>query len=253
MARNANLNQLNAKPVRDRKWMPSKKNGLQPGDKLPARRSRRKKYPPLTKEQQALVVEHKWIAARLAYGAKALTGGCTGCFTKDDLESVAMLALCVAATRYDPSLGWKFSTYAWNTGRGWIQHSLRDFSRMVRLPRWISGIRQEANELLRDGMSYAEVAFELGLDEKQVLMCEQSWQEIHFSYDYTPEDSQPREFVYEVDEVRTLLGPEIFKKVGDLPDSDIELLLMHVEGHLNNQEEKDRAQGLLDQIKAAVE
>ena len=46
-------------------------NGLQPGDKLPKRRNRQKKYPPLTPYQQALVEEHIWIAGRLAHSAKS--------------------------------------------------------------------------------------------------------------------------------------------------------------------------------------
>ena len=38
--------------------------GLQPGDKLPKKRSRLKKYPPLTPAQQVLVEEHLWIAGQ---------------------------------------------------------------------------------------------------------------------------------------------------------------------------------------------
>ena len=229
-----------------------KKHGLQPGDKLPSRRSRLKKYPPLTKKQQLLVEEHRWIAGRLAYSARTLTGGHTGCFTKDDLESVAMFALCVAATRYDPAMGCKFSTFAWNTARGWIQHALRDFSRMVRIPRWIGGVRADVKSVLESGGSYADAVDELGLDFHQVLMCEQSWQETHSSYDNTPDESRPKEFIYEVDEVRAMLGPRVFEQVGDLSDSEIELMLLHVEGELETQEEKDRAEKLMEELKAIV-
>ncbi len=81
-------------------------------------RRRYKKYPTLTPEQQALVEEHKWIAGRLAHGAKCLTGGHTGSLTREDLESIANFALCVAATRYRPDMGVKYGTYAWNTARG---------------------------------------------------------------------------------------------------------------------------------------
>ena len=225
------------------------KLGLQPGDKLPSKRSRVKKYPKLTKAQQLLVEEHIWIAGRLAYSARTLTGGFTGCYTKEDLESVALFALCVAATRYDASLGWKFSTYAWNTCRGWIQHALRDHSRLVRIPRWIGGVREEVKELAKKGLTYAEIAEELDLDLEQVTQCEESWQEIHFSYDYTPEDSRPREFTYHIDEVKAMIGPRVFEKVGDLADEDIKLLLMHVEGLLETEEEKDRAESLLDKLK----
>ena len=143
----------NVKRVRVRGWR-MKKHGLQPGDKLPSKKDRRKKHPPLSKEQQKLVEDHRWIAGRLAHSAKCLTGGHTGCYTKEDLESVAFFALCVAASRYDPTLGWKFSTYAWNTARGYIQHSLRDFSRMVRVPRWIGGVRDEVRELVKQGLSF---------------------------------------------------------------------------------------------------
>jgi len=226
--------------------------GLQPGDKLPEKRSRIKKYPPLSKKQQKLVEEHMWVAGRLAHSARLLTGGFTGCYTKADLEGVAFLALCVAATRYDEGLGWKFSTYAWNTCRGWIQHALRDHSRMVKVPRWIAGIRDEVREMINKGSSYEEIGDELGLSEDQIMMCEQSWQEIHTSYDHTPDDFRPREFTYEIDEVKSVIGVEVFEKVGDLPDSDIELLLLHVEGVLETDEEKDRAEALLEALKEIV-
>lgn len=242
---------LSVKPVQANFCM-SKVDGLQPGDDLPSKKSRLKSYPPLTKAQQKLVEEHLWVAGRLAHSARSLTGGFTGCFTRNDLESVAHLALCVAATRYNPDLGWKFSTYAWTTVRGWIQHALRDHSRMVRVPRWIGGIRQDVRELLSQGYGYNEVAEELGLDEKQVLMCEESWREIHSSYDHTPDETRPKEFIYEVDEVKAMLGPRIFEQVGDLSDADIKLLLLHVEGLLESEDEKSHAESLLDKLRILI-
>ena len=243
---------LNVKPVQVKIRM-SGTNGLQPGDTLPVKKSRLKKYPPLTKAQQKLVEEHMWIAGRLAHSARQLTGGFTGCYTKDDIEGVALFALCVASTRFDPDLGWKFSTFAWTTVRGWIQHALRDHSRMVRMPRWIPGVRQEVRDLASQGMTYVEIADELGLDEQQVAMCEDSWQEIHSSYDHTPEDSRPKEFIYEIDEVKAMIGVDLLKQVGDLPDSDIKLLLMHVEGLLETDAEKTKADNLLERIKTSLE
>ena len=234
-----------------RRWR-MKKQGLQPGDSLPIKKDRRKSYPPLTKAQQKLVEEHRWIAGRLAHSAKCLTGGHTGCFTRDDLESVAMFALCVAASRYDPSLGWKFSTYAWNTARGYIQHALRDFSRMVKVPRWVGGVRQDVRELVSQGLSYDEIAEELDMDEKQVILCEESWREIHSSYDHTPDDHRPREFIYEIDEVKTMIGVESLKMLGDLADADIHLLLLHVEGLLETDAEKEKAEDLLEKLKEVV-
>ena len=226
--------------------------GLGPGDCLPTKRSRVKKHSPLSKEQQKLVEDHLWVAGRLAHSAVSITGGFTGCFTQSDLESVAHYALCVAATRYNPNLGWKFSTYAWTTVRGWIQHALRDHSRMVRVPRWIPSVRREVRALLAQGLCYAEIAEELGLDEKQILMCEESWREIHSSYDHTPDEARPKEFIYEVDEVKAMLGPRIFEQVGDLSDADIKLLLLHVEGLLESEDEKGHAEDLLDRLRILV-
>lgn len=226
--------------------------GLQPGDILPEKKDRKKKYPPLTRAQQKLVEEHRWIAGRLAHSARSMTGGHTGCFTRDDLESVAFFALCVAATRYDPTLGWKFSTFAWNTARGYIQHALRDHSRMVRIPRWIVPIREDVKKMLADGATYEEVCEELGLTEQQVLMCEQSWQEIHSSYDHTPDEWRPREFVYEIDEAKTIVGKEVMIALGDLPDSDLNLLLSHVEGELEDPSELKRAEELLEFLRSLV-
>jgi len=229
------------------------KQGLQPGDKLPNKRSRLKKYPQLNKAQQKLVEEHLWVAGRLAHSARRLTGGFTGCYTKDDLEGVALFALCVAATRYKPELGWKFSTYAWTTCRGWIQHALRDHSRIVRIPRWIGGIRDEVRKLAKSGYSYGEIAEELDLDLQQVIQCEESWQEIHSSYDHTPDDSRPKEFTYRIDEVKAMIGSHIFEQVGDFPDEDIKLLLLHVDGLLETEEERDRADTLLEKIKSLIQ
>lgn len=242
---------LNVKPVRAKLKM--SKHGLQPGDKLPNKRSRQKQYPKLTKVQQKLVEEHLWVAGRLAHSARTLTGGFTGCYTKEDLESVALFALCVAATRYKPELGWKFSTYAWTTCRGWIQHALRDHSRLVRIPRWIGGIRKDVRELAKKGLTYEEIAEELDLDLHQVIQCEESWQEIHSSYDHTPDDSRPKEFTYQIDEVKAMIGPHIFKQIGDFPDEDIKLLLLHVDGQLETEEEKDRAETLLEKIRALLQ
>ncbi len=83
-------------------------------------------------------------------------------------------------------------------------------------------------------------------------MCEHSWQEIHSSYDHTPDDYRPREFTYEIDEVKALLGSEVFEKVGDMQDADIETLLLHVEGELETQEERDRAESLLDDLRDLI-
>jgi len=223
--------------------------GLQPGDEFIVKRSRLKSHPPLSKKQRKLVEDHLWIAKRLAYRARSITGGFTGCYTEEDLRSVAYFGLCVAATRFEEDLGWKFSTFAWNTIRGYIQHALRDYSRMVRVPRWIPTIREEVRSLAAENLSYEEIAKMLDLDEKQVVMCEESWNEIHVSYDHTPDESRPKEFVYEMDEAKTMVGQEVLKKLGSFSDADLNLLLLHVEGQTETQAERDRAEALLDDLR----
>jgi len=86
-----------------------------------------------------------------------------------------------------------------------------------------------------------------------VLMCEESWQEIHSSYDHTPDEWRPKEFIYEIDEARAMIGEEVLQTLGNLPDQDLELLLAHVEGQLEDDEEIARADELLRYLRAIVE
>ena len=205
-------------------------------------RMRHKKYPGLTPEQQRLVAEHSWIAGRLAYGAKCLTGGHTGSLTREDLESVANFALCVAATRYRPDMNVKYTTYAWNTARGYIQHALRDYSRMVRTPRWIANYRTKVSELVSQGKSYKEIADELGLDEFKIMQCELSANNYHVSYDSSPEDWHTQEFVYDFEEHKaTLLSPELINEIRSLSDSEMTMIIRWIDGAQISDEEQEWA------------
>ena len=217
--------------------------------KMPRRRW--KNYPGLTPEQQALVAEHKWIAGRLAYGAKCLTGGYTGSLTREDLESVANFALCVAATRYRPDMNVKYSTYAWNTARGYIQHALRDYSRMVRTPRWIASYRNQVSDLVKDGKSYQEIAEELGIDETKVLHCELSANNYHVSYDSSPDDWVTPEFVFDFEEHKaTLLSPELEEHIRDLSDAEMKMLLQYIENADISEEEREWAAEKFHELQA---
>ena len=217
-------------------------------------RRRHKKHPPLSQEQQKLVSEHRWIAGRLAYSAKCLTGGHTGMFTKEDLESVAYFALCVAASRFSPDRGVKFTTYAWNTARGYIQHALRDHSRMVRVPRWINDCRQRLKELLESGASYEEVLDALGISEEGVILCELSWAEMHASYDHKPEGWREREFTYEIDETKLLMAqnPEVLEAIQSLPEKDLSLLLAYVDDEPLADVERQKAESMLEKLRGFV-
>lgn len=210
--------------------------------KLKMSRRRYKKYPQLTPEQQSLVEEHRWIAGRLAHSAKCLTGGHTGSLTREDLESIAYFALCVAATRYRPDMGVKYSTYAWNTSRGYIQHALRDYSRMVRTPRWIASYRNQVASLLSEGKSYKEVADIVGIDELKVVHCEMSSNNYHISYDSTPDDWSTPEFVYDFEEHKaTLLSPELISQIRDLSDAEMKMLIQYIDEAPISEEEREWA------------
>lgn len=205
-------------------------------------RRRYKTYPKLTKEQQALVEEHKWISGRLAHGAKCLTGGHTGSLTREDLEAIANFALCVAATRYRPDMDVKYSTYAWNTARGYIQHALRDYSRMVRTPRWIANYKSQVSELVAEGKTYKEIAEILGLEESKVVHCEMSANNYHISFDSSPDDWVTPEFVYNFEEHKaTLLSPELISQIRQLTDAEMTMLLKYVEGTPVSDEEYEWA------------
>lgn len=203
---------------------------------------RQKKYPPLTHEQQRLVAEHKWIAGRLAYGAKCLTGGHTGSLTREDLESIANFALCVAATRYCAGMNIKFSTYAWNTARGYIRHALRDYSRMVRTPRWVANHKTQVKELVREGLTYAEISERMGIDESRVYLCDMSSNNYHVSYDSNPEDWVTKEFVFNVDEVKaTLISASLVKEMKSMTDAEMAIMMKYVDDAPLTDEEREWA------------
>jgi DNA-directed RNA polymerase specialized sigma subunit len=216
-------------------------------------RRRYKKYPTLTPEQQALVEEHKWIAGRLAHGAKCLTGGHTGSLTREDLESIANFALCVAATRYRPDMGVKYGTYAWNTARGYIQHALRDYSRMVRTPRWVANYKAKVSALVAEGKSYREIADILDIEEAKVVHCELSANNYHISYDSTPEDWVTPEFVYDFEEHKaTLLSSELIHQIRTLTDAEMKMLLQYVEGAPISEEEHEWAANKFYELQAVA-
>ena len=190
-----------------------------------------KKHPPLTKDQQKLVEEHSWIAGRLAHSAKCLTGGQIGTMTKDDLESVAYFALCVSASRFNPDFGFKFSTYAWNTARGYIQHALRDFSRMVRTPRQLGAYKKRVDSLLKEGKTYKQIAELLDISHEMVIMCEESGFNYHVSYDSGPEENMSRDFVYNIDEAKvTLISPNLLSRLKEMTEAEMLMMERYIEG-----------------------
>jgi DNA-directed RNA polymerase specialized sigma subunit len=136
----------------------------------------------------------------------------------------------------------KYSTYAWNTARGYIQHALRDYSRMVRTPRWVATYKTRVTALLLEGKSYREIAEALDIEESKVIYCEMSANNYHISYDSTPDDWVTPEFVYDFDEHKaTLLSPELLQEIRSLSDAEMKMLLQYVEGAPISEEEKEWA------------
>ena len=210
--------------------------------RLDMKKRRHRRYPELSAEQQRLVCEHKWIAGRLAYGAKCSTGGYTGSLTKEDLESIANFALCVAATRYEPNKKVQFSTFAWQTARGYIQHALRDYSRMVKTPRWVAKYKIQVDELLKQNKTYEEIAETLGLPESKVLMVDMTTHNFHVSYDSNPEDWTTREFIFNDDDVKPyVVSPELVSSMEELSESELNVVLKYVENKDMSSEEREWA------------
>jgi hypothetical protein len=139
-------------------------------------------------------------------------------------------------------MGIKYSTYAWATARGYIQHALRDFSRMVRTPRWVAVYKKRVVEMLGDGMTYTQIADALGIDESWVIMCDMSDQNYHISYDSQPEDWVAPEFVYNVEEHKAaLLSPALISELKSLSDAEMTMILRYVDDASISEEEREWA------------
>ena len=94
----------------------------------------------------------------------------------EDLIQVAMLGLLKAISRFDPSRGFAFSTYATPTMLGEIKRYFRDAGWAVHVPR---GVKERALEVARvsdelssrlgHSPSLSELAEALGASEEQTL------------------------------------------------------------------------------------
>jgi RNA polymerase sigma-B factor len=94
----------------------------------------------------------------------------------DDIVQVGMIGLVHAIRRFDVSLGWRFSTFAYQTIRGEIQRYFRDKSWSVSVPRQVKELSLkvyavESSLALKLGCSPtpAQIAKEAGVSEEKVL------------------------------------------------------------------------------------
>jgi RNA polymerase sigma-B factor len=83
--------------------------------------------------RNAIVEDHRWIAAHCV--RRFVRKG----VSTEDLFQVAMLGLVAAVDRFDPDLGYRFSTFAVPTVTGELRRHLRDHG-------WIVGVRRGAKE-----------------------------------------------------------------------------------------------------------
>lgn len=93
----------------------------------------------------------------------------------EDLVQVGYIGLLNALSKFDPTSGVKFSTYATYLVAGEIKHYLRDRSQTIRQPAWLQELRQKvsrAQSLLQGELSrpptHREIADHLGISESSV-------------------------------------------------------------------------------------
>lgn len=228
--------------------------GLRPGMEIEKRSRKKKSYGKLNKDQQKMVEDHLWVAGRLAYSAICRTGNQTGCFTYEDLKSVGHFALCVAATRYNPSLKIKFSTFAWATVSGYIQHALRDHSRIVRPNRRYLGLRQRVRDLLSDGFTFEQTAKKLDITVEDVLNCELSWKEIYLSIDYDPEEGRNKlDLPYEEKAEEIAIRAKMIELIRHVSDEDLNLLEKYYENKVYKEKDLDRAEEIIESIRERID
>lgn len=88
-------------------------------------------------DDDALVVEHLWLAERCA-------AGYTGRGEQyDDLHQVAVVGLIKAARRFDPDRGVPFEAFAVPTIKGELRHHFRDHGWRLRVPENVKEVRAE--------------------------------------------------------------------------------------------------------------
>lgn len=201
--------------------------GLTEGKVLKQKKNRRRKIKPLTPQERALVEENLKIARFAARKAIIKTRGHTGCFKYEDLVGIAHHALCVAARDFDPKRGVKFSTYAARKAEGYIQHALRDHSRLVRIPRFVYAYRGRVRELFSEGKDIHEISKILGISEDKIVDCNQSWEEIHFSADTAYSDGEETrsfEIPCKDPELSKVILKSFLSEISRLPPNIVDML-----------------------------
>ena len=185
--------------------------------------------------RDALVLEHLSLARQLA-------GWYTGRGQSlDDLVQVASMGLVQAATRFDPSHGREFHSFAIPTILGELRKHFRDNAWAVRVPRGL----QESTLLVQraaEGLSQtygrpptvAELAEHLGVVEEEVRLALQTDGEARFARSLdAPLDSEPvAGLIGKDDEALEAieLRHDVREAIAQLPDREQQILLLRFYG-----------------------
>lgn len=119
----------------------------------------------------------------------------------DDLKSVALLALCVAATTYEANNNAKFSSYAYSTIYFRLMNYNRDHSRTIKIPARIQENWGKVHTLIEAGKSVEEIAKQLKITKSLVETIKESNIQGCMSIDCTYDESDDSMVVptYELD------------------------------------------------------
>lgn len=99
----------------------------------------------------------------------------------EDLVQVGYIGLLNALSKYDPTTGVRFNTYATYLVAGEIKHYLRDRAQTIRQPAWLQELRHKVNKTsgflqqsLGRSPSEREIADTLGVSEAAVIEVQQT-------------------------------------------------------------------------------
>lgn len=111
-----------------------------------------------------------------------------GLDTQEDLVQVGFIGLLNALSKFDPTAGVRFNTYATHLVAGEIKHYLRDRSQVIRQPAWLQELRHrvtKAQGLLQSRLgrtpTEAEIAAELGVSTDAVREVFQTQENLKLS------------------------------------------------------------------------
>ena len=111
---------------------------------------------------------------------------------------------------------------------------------MVRTPRWVEIYKKRVDALVKEGLTYVQIAERLNISHEMVLMCEESNFNYHVTYDSGPEEGMSREFVFNFDEARaTLLSPALLATLREMTDAEMKMMERYVQESPMSEEERE--------------